>query len=118
MANIMDHIGSVLYNEVLGRKETHLEEFTFLETWKFFIEMAMENRRVQMCALGIERKGDHYNISQIMLDKNMETIRKNGDFVMGRSIQAYALDDDLLEFLNGDKYRLMKLEVLKNRDIS
>lgn len=113
MANIMDHIGNVLYKEVLGRKETHLEEFTLLEAWKFFIEMAMENKRVQMCALGIERKGDHYTISQIMLDKKMEPIKKNSDFVVGRSIQAYALDDELLDFLSGDAHRLMKLEVLK-----
>lgn len=113
MANFMNHMGKVLYNEVLGRKDTHLEEFTFLEAWKFFIEMAMENQRIVMCALGIERKGDHYKINQVMLDKNMEPIQKKGEFVVGRNIQAYSLDEAMVEYMDGEMYRMMKLEVLK-----
>lgn len=113
MANFFDLIGQALYEDVIGRKETHLEEFTLLNAWKFLIESAMEDHKVAMGALRVTRKGDRYEIMQLMLNKNMDPIKKSGEFVFGRTVYAYTLDEDLIDFLGEKDMRVMKLENLK-----
>lgn len=113
MANFFDMIGQVLYEDVWNRKETRLEEFTLLNAWAFLIEAAIEDHRVAMGAIRIVRKGEKYEIMQMMLNKKMDPIKKNGEFVFGRTVYAYAIDDDLTEYLAGKDFAIMKLDTLK-----
>lgn len=113
MASFFDLVGQALYEDVIGRKATHLEEFSLLNAWKFLIEAAMENHKVAMGALKVTRKGDHYEIMQLMLNKNMDPINKSGEYIFGRTVYAYTLDNDLVDFLGEKDMRIMKLENLK-----
>lgn len=109
---ILNQFEQVLYDEVVGRKETHLNELTIFNLWKFFIECAEGNPRVCNCAVRIERKGDHYDITQIMLTKKMEPIRKDSSSYLGRSIQAYNIDESVEDFMGNAVQRNMQLESL------
>lgn len=113
MANILDLIGQALYEDVVGRKDTHLEEFTLLNAWKFLIDVAVEDPRVAMGAIKITRKGERYVIMQMILNKNMDPIHKDGEFVLGRTVYAYSLDEGMQAYLGGKDYAIMKLDVLK-----
>lgn len=113
MANFFDLMGQALYEEILGRDETRLEEFTLLNAWKFLIEAAMENPRIAMGAINVVRKGERYKITQIMLNKKMEPLKKNGEFLVGRIVYAYSISDDLVSFMNEKETVIMNLESLK-----
>lgn len=112
MSGLLDNIEQTLYKEVIGRNETHIEEFTMLSAWKFFIEICMENYRADRCAIEIKREGNHYNINQIIFDKNGKPIYKKGDFILGRSIQAYSLSDDVVDFMDGNQMQFIHLSTL------
>lgn len=113
MVNLKEALGQYLYEEVLGKKETHLTEFTLLNAWKFFIDCCMDYPRIKLCGLAIERKGDHFEINQCMLNASGDMIRAKGDFSIGRKIQAYELDDDLMDYMNGDTAKIMDISALK-----
>ena len=115
MANFFDMVGQALYEDVIGRKDTHLEEFSLLNAWKFLIEAAMEDHRVAMGAIKIVRKGERYEIMQMMLNKKMDPIQKNGEFVLGRTVYAYTIDEDMAEYLGGKDFAIMKLDALKQQ---
>ena len=115
MANFFDMVGQAFYEDVIGRKDTHLEEFTLLNAWKFLIDAAMENPRVAMGAIKIVRKGERYEIIQIMLNKRMNPIQMKGEFVMGRTVYAYMLDDDMIAYLGEKDSVIMKLDTLKHQ---
>lgn len=115
MANFLDMVGQALYEDVIGRKDTRLEEFSLLNAWKFLIETAMEDHRVAMGAIQIKRKGERFEIMQLMLNKKGDPIRKDGEFILGRTVYAYSLDEDMSEYMGENKYRIMKLDALKNQ---
>lgn len=114
MAGLKDILGQWVYDEVVGKKDRNLEEFTLLNAWKFFIDCCMEYPKAELCGIVIEKKGDHFEITQCLIQKNGECYRAKGDFVVGRKISAYSLDDDLLAFMDGENNRIMTLETLKN----
>ena len=115
MAHFFDMIGQALYEDVIGRKDTRIEEFTLLNAWRFLIDAATEDHRVAMGAIKIVRKGERYEIMQMMLNKNMDPIKKSGEFALGRTLYAYTLDDDMIAYLGEKDYAVMKLDALKHQ---
>lgn len=116
MAGLFDNLGQSLYENFIGRDETRIDEFTMLNAWKFFIDLCIENPKVYLCVLGIERAGNHYVIRQLMFDKNSQPIMVKGDYVLGRKIQAFTLSDDVLEFMNGHSRQYLYLNTLLGKD--
>lgn len=113
MANMLDHLAQEIYEGIVGRSETRLDELTLLNVWKFFIECAMKEPKVDACVLQIKRKGDHFEALQFMLNSRREPITKKGDFAFGRSLQTYSIDDDLLDVMDGLEKRFFQLSALK-----
>lgn len=114
MANLFDHIGQRAYESIFETNK-RFEVFSYLDVWQYFIEVAKDDRRVVGCALKVEKKGNHYKISQFMLDKRSEPIVSKGDFILGHIWEAYDLDDDLYEVLQCGMIVTISLKTLKIR---
>lgn len=112
MASFLDHVGQQIYENLI-EKNKGIDIFTLLDVWGYLIEVAKGDKRVAGCVLKIERKGDHYDISQLMVNKRGEALYSKGEFVLGHIWQAYDLDDDLYAIAKSRKLTKMTLEALK-----
>lgn len=116
MASLLDSLANDLYKNYAGSADTNIQTFTLLGAWKFFIECGQKNRLVKYCLLSVEKKGDHYNVSQIMCRKvedEYKPILINGEYVLSKKVKAYNLSDDMIKYMDGQKNRLMSLDTLK-----
>ena len=112
MASFMDHIEQKIYGDLLG-KEKPSSIFTILDGWGNLIEAAKEEGRVIGCYVKVERIGDHYKISQVMINARREPIYIKGEFILARVCQAYDLDDSLYMILKSGKLAYLALDILK-----
>lgn len=109
MGKLTDRLSQILWDEVIGRDEVHIKTLDMDNVRRFFMRAAGENAKVFRCGLKIEPKGNHYVITQLMLDKEGKVLRDGSDFYVGRQIYAEQLDDSVIEFMAGKTLRLMDL---------
>lgn len=94
-------LGETLWN-MLGGEETRPKVLTMANVKRYMYEVMEDNPMVVGCALSIERRGDHYEVIQLMIDSKEEAI-KRGRGYLGRTIQAQELDESIVSFMNGEK---------------
>lgn len=112
----VDTLGHELYKNVIGKKDTHIQTFTLLDAWAFAIRCAQENSLAEGFGILVEKKGDHYDINQFMLRKEngeYKGISAGGNFLVGRTIEAYNLDGAFLEFMDGKSTKVVDMDRLK-----
>ena len=115
MASFLDHVGQRFYESLIeGNKP--LQEFTLLDAWGYLIEVARDDKRVAVCVIKIERKGECYQISQLMVNKRGEPLYANGEFVVGHVWRSYDLDDSMYEIAKMNRASKMALEVLRLKE--
>ena len=114
MASFFDHVGQKIYESLIeGNKP--LKDFSILDAWSYLIEVAKSDKRVVGCVIQVERKGECYNVSQVMVNKRGEVLYSNGEFVVGHIWKVYDLDDTMYEIAKSKKLAKMKLDALKLR---
>ena len=89
---------------VIGGEESRPSLLTMANVKKFTFELMENYPAVKGCALNIERKGDHYEVIQLMIDQNEEAI-KSGRGYLGRTMQVQDLDKSVIDFMDGEKLK-------------
>lgn len=109
MARLLDHLEKLLWDEVVGRNETHPRNFTLQDAQRFFLETAAKYPQAKGCVLSVEPKGDRFQIIQLLIDGKGEILSVDKERYVGRKIVADDIDDSVVNYLNGETRRTMYL---------
>ena len=87
---------------------TSLKIFNMNDAQKFKFDMLEKYPEAKFCALSVTLKGTQYEILQIMLDANLNPIKKNNFIAVGRQLMAEGIAENVVTFLGGKIYKLME----------
>ena len=80
-----------------------------MDAWKFFMDTASGNANVDSCVINIEPKGDRFEITQLMLDKEGEILKSDKNGYVGRRVVANDIDASVTKYMNGATRKTMRL---------
>ena len=102
-----DRVLMELWN-ILGGEEVRPKNFTMNNARKFFYDACEKYPEAEKCVLKVVPRGNGYEVTQVMLDKEDEMIKTGQDFCVGRKIFAEQIDKSVWNFLNGKEWRIME----------
>ena len=86
---------------------TSLKIFSMNAAQSFKCSMLKKYAEAKFCALSVILKGTQYEILQIMLDANLNPIKKNDHTAIGRRLVTESIAEDVVRFLGGKIYKIM-----------
>lgn len=105
--NFLDGALRILF-DALGGEEVRPKNFTMDNARKFYYEKRKEFPQAKNCVLQVVPHGKLYEIVQLMLDDDLEIIKVDNDFCVGRHLMAENVAEDVWKFLDGKEWRLIE----------
>ena len=118
--DLLETVGNEMYKKVF-KNEVNLSVFTYENAVAFFVKERMKVDGAKKCMLAIsketeQKKSDSNKallnhrlvVKQILLDEDENPIYKTDNSYYGRVLIVDELNQELLEYMNGDIKKIMK----------
>lgn len=93
--------------QLIGGEEVRPKVFTMDNARKFYAETRIKYPEATNCVLKVTPHGNRYEIIQLLLNKDLETIKASADTCVGRRLLAETISADVFKFLSGESWKLM-----------
>ena len=118
--DLFETVGNELYKKVF-QDDVDLNIFTYEDAVTFFAKEKIKVDGAKKCMLTIDKESelktknsnkslqnDRFVVRQILLDKDENPIYKTQNSYYGRVLTVDGFDEDLIEYMNGNKKKIMK----------
>ena len=93
---------------LVGGEEVRPKNFNMNNARGFFYNKRAEFPQTKSCALKVTPRGNRYEIIQLMLDNDMNPLKVNRDFGVGRRLLADNISQDVVDFLGGKSWKILE----------
>lgn len=95
--------------KLVGGEAVRPKLFTMKDARRFLFDCSENDPKVDGCVLSITPKGEKFEVVQLMVDRGGHIIKASANTYLGRKIIALAIDDSVVEFMDGETRKILKL---------
>lgn len=95
--------------KLVGGEALRPKLFTMKDARRFLFDCSEEDPKVDGCVLSITHKKGKYEVTQLMVDREGHIIKASANTYLGRQMIASAIDDSVVEFMDGETRKILKL---------